>query len=245
MHTRFRVASVVALSLLAATGVGRAQQADSVATQGPLPGRGGIGGQVGGTYMYAEGDYSEGSQPRLSFTGHFRYIINRTWAWQFSPSFTWSGYVSHADAPFVDPNFPSEGLTKEHYLAQVLGVSSQLQWYGGSGNQRWHLGVGPAVYRVVVQNHRKVVEDPVTRELHNGMHMGAVAEIGVERFLKRLPNTSLELTAGWQMAFAQSDNRYPSGWNGNPMLAELRFGGHYYYDFRKPKPKSTKPGLSN
>ncbi len=243
MYSRFRVASVVALTLLATAGVSHAQQADSVATKGALPGRGGIGGQIGGTYMFADGDYSEGSQPRLSFTGHFRYVINKRWGWQFSPSFTWNGYVSHADAPFVDLNFPNEGVSKQFYLTQVLGVSSQLQWYAGSGRSRWHLGAGPAVYRVVVQNHRKVVEDPFTHELHDGMHMGAVGELGVEHFLKRLPNTSLELTASWQAAFAKSNGRWQTGWNGNPMLAELRFGGHYYYDFRKPKPKSTKPGL--
>jgi hypothetical protein len=245
MHTRFRVASVVALALLAATGAARAQQADSVATQGALPGRGGLGGQIGGSYMYAEGDYAEGAQPRLSFTGHFRYVINRRWGWQVSPSFTWNGYVSHADAPFVDSNFPGDGLSKEHYLSQVLGVSSQLQWYSGSGRQRWHIGIGPAIYRVVVQNRRKVVEDPVSRELHRGMHMGAVAEIGYERFLKRLPNTSLEFTVGCQTAFAKSDNRWASGWNGNPAVVDARFGAHYYYEFRKPKPKSTKPGLGN
>lgn len=245
MHTRFRVASVVALALLAATGTVRAQQADSIATRGPLPGRGGLGGQVGGSYMFADGDYSDGAQPRLSFTGHFRYVINKSWGWQVSPSFTWSGYVSHTDAPFVDPNFPSEGLSKQFYITELLGVSSQLQWYSGTGRQRWHIGIGPAVYRVVVQNHRKVVEDPVSRELHNGMHMGAVAELGVERFLKRLPNTSLELSVGYQTAFAKSDNRWRQGWNGNPAAVDVRIGGHYYYDFRKPKPKSTKPGLGN
>ena len=245
MHSRFRAASVVALLLLATAGAGHAQQADSVATRGPIPGRGGIGGQLGGSYMFADGDYSAGAQPRLVFAGHFRYVINPHWGWQVSPYFTWSGYVSHVDAPFTDPNFPGEGVAKEFYLAQVLGASGQLQWFMGTGRQRWHLGVGPAVYRVVVQNHRKVVEDPVSRELHSGVHLGATAELGVERFLKRLPNTSIEVTAAWQAAFAKSDNRFISGWNGNPMLAELRVGAHYYYDFRRPKPKSTKPGLSN
>ncbi len=244
MNSRFRLASVVALVLLATASVSHAQQADSVATQGALPGRGAIGGQVGGTYMVTEGDYSEGAQPRFSFTGHFRYVINRGWGWQVSPSFTWSGYVSHADAPYVDVNFPTGGRTKQFYLTQIAGVAGQLQWYGGSGRQRWHVGAGPAVYRVVVQNHRKVVEDPSSRELHTGLHMGATAEIGVERFLKRLPNTSIELTGAWQAAFAKSDVRFPSGWNGNPMLAELRLGAHYYYEFRKPKPKSTRPGLN-
>src|SRR5262249_46900286 len=117
-----------------------------------------------------------------------------------------------------------------------------LQWFTGTGRQRWHLGVGPAVYRVVVQNHRKVVKDPVSLELHSGTHIGANAELGMEKFMKRLPNTSIEITAAWHMAFARDDVRFVSGWNGSPMLAEFRAGAHYYYEFRKPKPKSTKPG---
>ena len=51
--------------------------------------------------------------------------------------------------------------------------------------------------------------------------------------------------AGYQTAFARSDNRWRQGWNGNPAVVDLRVGAHYYYDFRKPKPKSTKPGLGN
>jgi len=195
--------------------------------------------------MFADGDYSEGTQPRFSFAGHFRYVVNPSWGWQVSPYFTWNGYVSHADAPFVDVNFPNEGVSKQFYLTQVLGVSTQLQWFHGKGRHRWHLGAGPTVYRVVVQNHRKVVEDPFSRELHRGVHLGANAEFGSEYFLKRLPNTSIEWTVAWQAAFAKSDNRFPSGWNGNPMLAEVRLGAHYYYEFRKPKPKRTLPGLGD
>jgi len=235
MNSRLRSASVVAFVFLAAAGVCRAQSADSIATRGALPGRGGIGGQIGSSYILSEGDYSDGAQPRFSFIGHFRYVIGRHWGWQVSPYFTWNGYVSHAKAPFADLNSPAEGTRKEFYITQIVGAAAQIQLTGGGARQRWHLGAGPAIYRVVVQNHRKVVKDPFSLELHSGMHMGGTAEFGVERFLKKLPNTSLELTAAWQAAFAKSDARFPSGWNGNPMLAELRFGGNYYYEFRRAK----------
>jgi hypothetical protein len=235
MNSRFRLASVVALVILATASVSHAQTADSVATQGPLPGRGGIGGQVGSSYILSDGDYSEGAQPRLSFIGHFRYVIDKHWGWQVSPYFTWNGYVSSKDAPFVDLNFPNGGTSKQHYLTQVLGVATQIQYYGGKGRSRWHLGAGPSVYRVVIQNHRKVVEDPVSHELHSAMHIGASAELGFERFLKKLPNTSLELTFAGHTAFAKDDTKWVSGWNGSPMLAEVRFGGNYYYDFRRGK----------
>lgn len=235
MSSRFCLASVVALLFLATASVSHAQKADSVATKGALPGRGGIGAQVGSSYIVSGGEYADGSQPRLSFVGHFRYVINRHWGWQISPSFTWNGYVSHANAPFVDPNFPTEGVSKQFYLTQLIGVGSQLQWSGGSGRTRWHLGAGPAIYRVVIQNHRKVVEDPVSRELHSATHLGATAEFGYERFSKQLPNTSLEGTIAMHTAFAKSDDKWLSGWNDSPVLAEVRFGGNYYYDFRRAK----------
>src|SRR3989442_920361 len=182
MNSRFRRASVVALVFLATASVchaqGAATSADSVATKGALPGRGGIGGQVGGSYLFSEGDYSQGAQPRLSFIGHFRYVISPPWGWQGSPHFTWNGYVSHAVAPFADLNFPTEGTSKQFYLTQIVGAAGQLQFYGGKGRQRWHLGAGPALYRVVIENHRKVVKDPASLELHSSTHLGASAELG-------------------------------------------------------------------
>ena len=244
MNVRLRLASALVFALLATASVSHAQTADSVATKGPLAGRGGIGGQFGTSYIVAGPDYSEGAQPRFSFIGHFRYVINPTWGWQVSPYFTWNGYVSSADAPFVDLNRPNDGLSKEDYLTYVRGAAVELQWFKGSGRSRWHIGAGPAVYQVVIQNDRKVVEDPASHELHNGLHIGATIELGYEKFMKKLPNTSIEATIAWQAAFARSDNRWPSGWNGNPMLAEIRLGAHYYYDFRKPKPTTNKPGLN-
>jgi hypothetical protein len=243
MNSRFRLAGVVALVLLFAASVSHAQSADSVATKGPLPGRGGIGGQIGSSWIFSDGDYSSGSQPRFSFVGHFRYVISKHWGWQVSPYFTWNGYVSHVDAPYVDLNFPTEGVSKEFYLTQIIGAAGELQWFGGSGRKRWHIGAGPAIYRVVIENHRKVVKDPVSLELHNTRHLGFTAEYGAERFLKKLPNTSIELTAAYTQVWARDNVKFISGWNGTPRLIELRLGAHYYYDFRRAKPKSTKPGL--
>lgn len=240
MNSRIRLASLVALLCLATASVSQAQSADSVATKGPLPGRGSIGGQVGGSYIVSGGEYADGTQPRFSFAGQFRYVISRSWGWQVSPYFTWNGYVSHADAPFVDDNFPSEGVSKQFYLTQLVGADAQLQWTSKPGRSRWHVGAGPSLYRVVLQNHRKVVKDPVTLERHSTTHLGATAEIGWERFLKKLPNTSIEVTAGWHMAFAKDDTKWVSGWNDSPMFTELRLGGNYYYDFRRGKADAAK-----
>ena len=241
MNSRFRLASVVALALLATASASHAQKADSVAMTGATAGRGAVGGQLGSSYIFTGEEYSEGAQPRLSFIGHFRYVMNKGWGWQVSPYFTWNGYVSRAKAPFTDLNFPTAGNSKQFYLTQIVGASAQLQMSRGSGRQRWHLGAGPALYRVVIQNHRKVVKDPASLELHSGTHLGVSAELGFERFVKRLPNASVEVTAAYHMAFARDNIRFISGWNGAPMLAELRLGGHYYYSFRRGKP-AAKPG---
>jgi hypothetical protein len=255
MNSRARAASVVALLLLFGVGVARAQSVDStsskptkstqlVPTSGALPGRGAIGGQIGSSWIVAGGDYAKGSQPRLTFMGHFRYQSSTHWGWQVSPYFTWNGYVSHADAPYEDLNFPGEGTSKEFYLTQLIGADSQVQWFNTGGRTRWHVGVGPSVYRVVIENHRKVLKDPISLELHSGTHIGGSAEFGYEKFMGKLPNTSIELTAAWHIAFAKSEVRWQAGWNDNPQAIEFRIGAHYYYDFRKPKPKSTKPGLT-
>src|SRR5262249_12904343 len=127
MNSRLRWASVVAFVFLAAADLCRAQSADSIATRGALPGRGGIGGQIGSAYLLSDGDSSAGAQPRISFIGHFRYVIGRHGSWQVSPYFPWNGYVSHAKAPFVDRNFPAEGNAKEFYLTQILGAAAQIQ----------------------------------------------------------------------------------------------------------------------
>jgi len=236
MNVRFRPASVVAMIALATACAGVAFAADTTPVKGPAPGRAGIGGQIGSSYIFAGGDYADGAQPRLSFAGHFRYQIDSHWGWQFSPQFTWNGYVSHVDAPYLAENSVGNNFTKQRYITQIAGLGSQLQYFGGDAGTRWHVGFGPAIYRVVVQNNRKVVRDTLSKELVRGAHLGASAEFGIERMNKRLPNTSLEATVALQTVFAGDDTKYASGWNGTPMLVEVRIGGHYYYDFRRPKP---------
>jgi hypothetical protein len=178
--------------------------------------------------------------PRMSFAGHFRYVINKGWQWQVSPYFTWSAYSVGTEAPFVDPNFPEEGLKKDFHLTQIVGASGQLQKVWMRKTSRWHAGIGPAVYRVVVQNHRKVLKDPVTNRLHQGTYLGATAEFGSERFFKGLPNTSIEWTFAYQAAFPKRDDQFPSGYNSSVNAIEFRLGSHYYFDFRKPKTPDAK-----
>lgn len=237
MKSRLLAATVLAASLLVVPVASHAQKADSIATRGALAGRGAIGAQIGSSYFFSGGDYAKGANPRLTFIGHFRYQTkNPRWGWQVSPMFTWNGYVSNQDAPFVDPNFPDRGLQKEDYIAYLAGVASQVQYFGGGGRSRWHVGAGPSFHHVKVENQRRTVQDPVSNARHQSTHLGLNAEFGYERFTKALPNTALEFTVAWHTVFAKDDDKWASGWNDSPMLAEVRFGANYYYDFdRKPK----------
>jgi hypothetical protein len=242
MIRRVRRASALGLLLLGLASTGFAADADSTAAPiGLKAGRGALGGQIGGSFFAADDDYSAGAQPRLAFAGHFRYVMSPGTRWQVSPSYSWAAYANDEDLPFPDPNFPAD-TKKDQVLAQVAGASIQIQKVWGSGRSRWHLGAGPGIYRVWVQNRRKVLKDPVSKELHRRLHLGASAELGWERWLKALPNTSIEVTGAVQTAFAKDDDKYPSGFNGNPMVAELRVGAHYYYEFRKKKPDDKPAG---
>jgi hypothetical protein len=241
MIHRVRLAGVAVVLLLASASLVHAQSPDTTAAKhaGSRPGRGAVGMQAGMTYFFAEKDYSDGAQPRLSFAGRFRYVINEGWQWQVSPYFTWSAYAVGTAAPFRDPNFPAE-VDKDFNLTQVVGANGQIQKAWGEGRTRWHLGAGPAVYRVVVQNHRKVLKDPRTDRLHQGAYLGATAELGAERFLRSLANTSLEYTLAWHTALARRDDQFPSGYNGSVSAIEFRFGAQYYFDFKKPKAPDMK-----
>jgi len=246
MFRRVRLASAAALVLLACASAGYAQQPDSLTAlhSGARPGRGAIGGQFGSSWILSGGDYATGAQPRLSFEGSFRYVISPHWRWQVSPYFTWNAYRTGTALNQVDPNFPTD-VNKDYVLTQMVGGNGQIQVVRGKANWNWHLGAGPALYRVVVQNHRKVLKDDQTYRLHKGAYLGATAEIGVERFLRSLDNTSLEWTLAYQTAFAQRNDQFGSGFNGTPGAVELRFGGHYYFDFKTPTTKAVLPKLKH
>lgn len=247
MLTRLRWACVAFAATLLAASACFAQQPDSAVAggfrSGYRPGRGAIGGQIGGSSFLSEGDYSAGAQARLAFAGQFRYVSTPSLRWQVTPYFAWAHYKNDEPMPFQDPQFPTDA-TKDRVLTLVAGANAQIQWVFGGDPWRWHVGAGPAVYRVVVENRRKVLRDPATNRLHQGAYLGAAAEIGVERFLKALPNTSLEATLGAHSAFAKRSDQFPSGFDGQPVIVDLRLGGHYYYDFRRSKKTDTPRALS-
>jgi hypothetical protein len=239
MFTSVRLAGVVFLLLLVSATASFSQQPDSAAAahSGARPGRGAIGSQLGGAYILSGGDYATNAQPRFSFEGSFRYVITSGWRWQVSPYFAWNAYTSDLDHRIQDKNYIAYPI-KDIVLTQIVGANGQVQRTGTMGLWKWHIGAGPAIYRVVVQNHRRTVKDPLTNANHQGTYLGATVEYGFERFLRSQPNVSLEWTAAYQTAFAKDDARFPSGFNGAPGAAEIRFGGHYYFDFKAPK----KPG---
>jgi len=210
-----------------------------LAAVGMAPGRGAIGGQIGGSFFWSDADYSEGAQARFAFSGHFRYVVNSRLRWQISPGFTWAGYSSSTPIAVYDGRHP-EDTNKSNNLTLLLPVSFQLQYLHHHGKWHYHLGAGPGFYRVWVENHREVLPDPVTLVLHRKIHPGLTGEFGVERFIKQLPSTSVEATTTTHWVFAQDDEAFPSGYNSFLAATEIRVGANYYFDMSRLSKSSTK-----
>jgi len=227
-----RSAGIVLFAVLAAA-------SPCLAAVGMAPGRGAIGGQLGGSYFWADADYSEGAEVRFAFSGNFRYVVNKWMRWQISPGFTWAGYSS--GTPIAVPDGRHAGDTdKSNNLTLLLPISLQFQYLHHTGKWHYHLGAGPGFYRVWVENHRDVLPDPITFVLHQKVHLGLTGEIGAERFVRQLPSTSVEATVVTHWVFAQDDEAYPAGYNSFLAATELKVGANYYFDMSRLKGKPAK-----
>ena len=241
MIWRLRCVSIALAALLTTASVCLA------AEPGYAPTKGGIGGGLGYSRFLAAEDYSADSHGRPSFSGAFRYVFNKRVRGQVSIGFLWSGYRVGSTAPFLDPQFPEDTtLTgtpiKDNYLTLLTPVSAQLQLTQQRGWWLYHLGAGPGVYRVWVENHRKVVQDPATHVRHRGAYWGFSGELGAERFLHGLTTTSIEGVVGTSYVFARRNDQFPSGWNSVVVPVDVRVCVNYYFDMVRPK-KTIDSGL--
>jgi hypothetical protein len=233
MTQRFGWVSLAALVLLTVASTCLAADGEPAYKAG----KGGIGGQIGGSYFGFDrmfggdwfGDYSDGAMPRAGFAAQFRYVQSRHWRWQVSPGFTWSAYKTGTDLPFTDVNAPADRV-KDRVLTLVVPITAQMQYVMRRGQWFYHAGVGPGLYRVWIENHRKVLRDPETLRLHRGLYAGGTFELGVERFLKSITTTSIEASWSNHLVFTQRDDQFPSGFNSNLMAMEWRLGVNYYFD---------------
>ena len=208
-------------------------------TGGDAAGRAGIGGLIGGSYFYAADDFSKGALPRWDFSGHWRYSFSDHWRGQMSVGFTWAAYDKNTAAPFASLDFPTQ-TTKEGFITQLVPVSAQLQYRFGSSKWNYHIGAGPGLYRVLVQDERKVQKDPVTLETHQGTWWGVSGEFGMEHFARTLPNTSFEINAVTHVVFATDDARFPSGFSSMLGAFAIRMGANYYFDTALLKKKTPE-----
>jgi hypothetical protein len=239
MIPRLQGVSVVAVAMLAVASVCLA------AEPGYVPTKGGIGGQIGGSTFafdrtFAKSDYSRGAEPRFAFAAHFRYAMSPRWRWQVSPGFTWAGYTKKTPNPFVDPAFP-EDQDKRNYLALIVPVSAQIQVTHREGRWLTYAGAGPGAYRILLENQRKLVKDPVSLKVHKGVYPGLSAQVGAERFFTDLPSTSFEMAVATHVAYAIRDDQFPSGYNNALTAVEVRLGVNYYFPTGDKKKAESEP----
>jgi len=203
-------------------------------------GRGGIGGLIGGSWMISAQDYSAGAETRFDFSGHWRYVFSDSWRLQIGPGYTWSAYSKEEPMPFPDPNHPGDA-TKDEVLTQLVPVTAQAQFTIHRGAWIYHLGAGPGVYRVWVQNRRDVLKDPTTFKLHRGLYLGGTVELGAEHLLKSLPSTSVEGQIATHFVDAQRDDQFPNGFNSMLGNLALRVGVNYYFSMVRQPPAEDLP----
>ena len=241
MIPRSRCVSVALPALLTVASVCLA------AEPGYVPHKGGVGGGLGYSRFVEDADYSQDAAGRFSFSGSFRYVVSKGLRWQVSPGFTWSAYAGGSIAPFLDPHFPTDVFLsgapkKEEMLTLVAPVTGQLQLTMRRGWWLYHFGAGPGAYRVWVENHRKVLQDPVSKRRHRGLYPGVTAELGAERFLRGLTTTSIEGVVGGHLIFAERDPQFPRGFNSNLLPLDLRLCVNYYFDMARRK-KTIESGV--
>ena len=126
----------------------------------------------------------------------------------------------------------------------MLPVSFQIQYLIHTKKWHYHVGAGPGVYRVWVENHRIVLLDQLTFEPHRNLWWGATGEVGVERFIRSLPSTSVEATVTTHVVFAEDDVKFPQGYSSKLGATELRIGANYYFDMGRlagKKPTELPP----
>lgn len=212
------------------------------------PGKASVGGSFGVATFRPDGmlgsawfgDYSNGAITRFSFAGQFRYAMNSWLRLQAGPGVTWCAYKGDAPIPFEDPRFP-EDQSKKDFLTVMVPVSVQAQYVMKHGWWLYHVGFGPGLYRLMVENHRETLKDPVTLDLHRGVYLGVTGELGVEYFLHSLTTTSVEMALVGDVPFAERADQFPSGYNSNAMALSLRVGANYHFSPGVKKKETTQP----
>jgi len=239
MITRLLTAGVASLGLFLAGSVCHAQES-AEPDSGASPGRAAIGTSFGISQFAADGDYSEGAQPRIASDARFRYVVNDWLRLQFGVGHTWTAYSNDQAAPFRDLNYPDDSL-KNEYLVQIVPMTMQFQVVRRGAKWIYHAGAGPGLYRVWVENRRKVLKDPTTFDLHRGIYWGVGGQIGTERFFSSLPSTSVEFEVAGHWVFARRDEQFPSGYNSFLATVEATVGVNYYFTLPTSKPKTALP----
>jgi len=227
-------------SIHVATPVAAPKPAAAAFHPGLAPGRAGLSGGLGGSWIWAEDDYAEGALPRFNLLGSFRYQMTERWRLQLSPGFTWNAYTKHASPPYTDPLKPDD-LTKQHYLTLLTPFSAQIQWVGKGTTWIPHYGIGPGVYRVVVEHDRDDLFDPITFKVHRGVYLGATIEAGMERFMKGSTNVSVEMNLINHFIVATRDDQFPAGWNSGIANVAVNVALNYYFDLARLKQKEPTP----
>jgi len=150
--------------------------------------------------------------------------------------------------PVPDGHFPQD-VSKRTNLTLLLPMSFELQYLIHARKWHYHIGAGPGFYRVWIENQRILLVDQVSFVKHQGLYPGMTGEVGVERFIKALPSTSVEACVATHWVFTPSEEvpaasgqpapKFPTGYNSFLAATEIRVGANYYFDMSRLRRKTT------
>ena len=203
----------------------------SVVHAEPTQGDGSLGATLGVPLVFSPGDLKHGQKPRIMGKGNFQYVMNRKWRAAFKFGYGWNGYSDAFNAPFVLQAAEPAGDTTKGDQLTIMNPFTAVVHYMHPMGKNWlgYLGGGPGVYRVNITNDHRTIFDPVTHERFKFGSFGLSGEGGAEYFLPSNKNVSLTLAGTVNYLFDKNKDKFPSGYQGTYIFADVSLGVNVYF----------------
>lgn len=213
-------------------------------------GRASIGGTIGVSDFVSGGDFTTGNEFRPAGELVFGYVYGTKTQFVSHAGYTWNGYKTCFQQDGRTRCDGWGGLAAERYtgvelypnepaIVKTSYATAEIQKNFGIGHLQPHLNLGVGLYGWRVGTTRHAIKDPVTQKELRGMAPGLTVGFGVEDYVG--PRVALDFEAVTHYIMLSDKAAYPTGFNDNPTLAQLRFSARWYFGLGKggtsPAPK--------
>lgn len=204
-------------------------------------GRASIGGTVGVSRFLTGGDFRVAAEPRPAGELVFGYMYRSHTQFVSHVGYTWNGYKTCYTADGRVRCDGWKGIASryagvelypgEPAIAKASYATAEIQHNWGFAHLQPHLNLGVGLYGWRVGTTRHAIKDPVTQKELRGMAPGLNVGVGVEDFVG--PRVSLDAELAAHYILLSDKTSFPTGFNNNPTLGELRFTARWYFGLGK------------